>query len=328
MPETSTILVHNNDRRIWNRDQVIVEIMRALALDHDIDVVLDFEGPCAQSLGLYDLLDLIGVDPKRIRIATCNLLEQHDVYSISRLAPVKHLDYLRQRMRDDDVPHKTITTGTKHFGHFVGHGSLPRLVIGSHLYTHHRDQTLQTYHSTHNNNQLHGEFLAVEELMQSNLCDNHLSNALSLLEASPLRWDHLGSGPILDLKMYGILNAYQNIFVDIVCHTFYSGRTFYLDEKLWRPIAARTPFMVHGPKNFIQNLRLLGFRTFDAWWDEGYSEDHPEVQIVAMLENIDRLAVMSHSELESMYRDMQPTLEHNFQTLLSLQEADFFREYV
>ena len=327
MPEASTVLVHNNDRRIWNRDQVIVEIMRAQALDQDINVVLDFEGPCAHSLGIYDILDLVGVDPTRVNIVTCNLLERHDAYQVTRVAPVKHLDYLRQRMRDDDVPHKTITDDTKHFGHFVGHGSLPRLVIGSHLYTHYRDQTLQTYHTTHSN-ELHREFLAVEELMQSTMCSNHLRNALALLEAAPLRWDHRGPGPILDLKMYGILEAYQNIFVDIVCHTFYSGHTFYLDEKLWRPIVARTPFMVHGPSNFIQNLRRLGFQTFHDWWDEGYSEDHPDVQILAMLENIDRLSAMSHNELESMYQDMRPILEHNFQTLLSLQESDFFREYI
>jgi hypothetical protein len=84
----------------------------------------------------------------------------------------------------------------------------------------------------------------------------------------------------------------------------------------------RTPFVVHGPQNFLPRLRALGFRTFDAWWDEGYSEDPPDYQLKEIVRLIELLAEKSVGELEAMYADMQSVLEHNYQLLKRIQKQD------
>ena len=89
----------------------------------------------------------------------------------------------------------------------------------------------------------------------------------------------------------------------------------------------RTPFLMLGPKNFLSNLRKLGFETFSNWWDESYDVDadldNGQVAIKNIQGTLAQLSNLSTAELEGMYIDMQPTLEHNYQTFMNLQESDF-----
>jgi hypothetical protein len=85
-----------------------------------------------------------------------------------------------------------------------------------------------------------------------------------------------------------------------------------------------TPFMVQGSQNYITNLHKLGFKTFDQWWDEGYSEDPANCQTQQILQNIDRLSKFNTADLKAMYQEMTPILEHNYQTLSKLNTKDFY----
>ena len=76
---------------------------------------------------------------------------------------------------------------------------------------------------------------------------------------------------------------------------------------------------------FIKNLRRMGFKTFHHWWDEGYSEDPDDCQVTCMLDNIDRLSHLSICELQSIYSDMEPTLQHNRNLLLELTKEQIER---
>jgi hypothetical protein len=87
----------------------------------------------------------------------------------------------------------------------------------------------------------------------------------------------------------------------------------------------KTPFIVHGPQNYITNLKRLGFRTFDAWWSEGYGYDTPDYQPIEILKIINDLSKKSTEELAVMYQEMQPVLDHNLATLQSLTPKDFSR---
>jgi hypothetical protein len=90
-----------------------------------------------------------------------------------------------------------------------------------------------------------------------------------------------------------------------------------------KEMLAGNPFMVQGPQYFLINLRKLGFRTFDQWWDEGYSKDPQRCQVDGIIENIEILSKYSIYELSNMYQKMQPVLEHNQQLLMSLSKKDF-----
>jgi len=81
---------------------------------------------------------------------------------------------------------------------------------------------------------------------------------------------------------------------------------------------ARRPFISVTPTNHLTNLKRLGFRTFNDYWDEGYDEygtGNRIQQVSTVLETISRWSV---TELASALDDMQDIFEHNYQTLLSL----------
>ena len=311
----------NSDSTIWNRDQLIIELAHAMSSGAPrIDLGTKGEGPCARSLGLYDLLDRMcsrfNYSASRIYITTCNLAESHDCYNIIVDPQTIYLTAAQRYTPPDST--KQIH---KHFGHFIGHGNQPRLYLGSYLYAHHRDQTLQTYH-TQATQEYHRPFIGVEDMMFNGHSWAEIQDAVELLQHAPLTIDSIDQYPILNPATLNITKAYPNFFVEIVNLTYWSGDTFYIDEKIWRPMLMRTPFVVHGPQNFLPRLRALGFRTFDAWWDEGYSEDPPDYQLKEIVHLIELLAKKSIAELEAMYADMQSVLEHNYQLLKRIQKQD------
>ena len=88
-----------------------------------------------------------------------------------------------------------------------------------------------------------------------------------------------------------------------------------------------TPFIVQGPTNFISNLQTLGFKTFDRWWDESYSQDPPDYQVDCVIKHIDQLAKLTESDIKQMYQEMLPVLEHNYRHFLSLKPVDYLKTY-
>lgn len=325
-----SLVIKNNNCKIWHRDSVLLDLVGLATTGKDIHISLNHEGPCARSLGLYDMLDDIcrrtRLLPNKITIDTCNLLEQHNEYKIQKHAPTKHIKELQQKIGQNFLPYKNRNNITKHFGHFIGHSSRHRLVIASWLWANHKDKVRQTFHSTPTH-ELHREFLSLEDLWFHRYNIDHVYNSVNFLQHTPIRYDQVDDGPILHMKMYGILGAYADVFLDIVCNTYVDGHTFYLDEKIWRPIITKTPFIVHGPRNFIQNFKKLGFKTFDCWWDEGYSEDSAECQTQAILNIIENISKYSLTELKCLYQEMQPILDHNYSLFLSLDNSFFIKAF-
>lgn len=311
----------NSDSTIWNRDQLIIDIAVEMSRGApSIELSTKGEGPCARSLGLYDLLDNMcqrfNYAAENISITTCNLAESHDRY---RIIIDPQIVYLKAAQRY--TPPNSDKTISKHFGHFIGHGNYPRLYLGSYLHRHYAEQTLQTYHTTVTD-EYHRPFIGVEDMMFFGHTGNEIQNAVDLLRAAPLRIDAIDQYPILNPTRLNITRVYPSFFVEIVNLTYWSGDTFYIDEKIWRPMLMRTPFVVHGPQNFIKRLRNLGFRTFENWWDEGYSEDPPDYQLPQIAHIIDTLAARTVDELAEMYQQMQSTVEHNYQLLKRIQKQD------
>ena len=84
-----------------------------------------------------------------------------------------------------------------------------------------------------------------------------------------------------------------------------------------------TPFIVQGPQWYLLRLRDLGFQTFDRWWDEGYAEDPADHQPHEIVKVIDSLAEKSMQELNTMYQEMKPILQHNKKRFMELTSKDF-----
>lgn len=314
----------NSDSVIWNREQLIIELAAKMSANAErIDLSTKGEGPCAASLGLYSLLDQLcekfDYNPANVHLTTCNLAEAHTQYNI-HINPNVYYLHSAQRYQTADAT-KQFDPDFKHFGHFVGHGNKYRLYLASHLRKNYKDIALQTYHCDPTND-YHREFVGLEDMMYLNYTIDDVQSALDLINTAPITQDSIDQYPILNPTTLNITKLYPNFFAEIVSLTYWSGETFYIDEKIWRPILMKTPFIVQGPQNFIKRLRALGFKTFSTWWDEGYSEDPADCQPGAITEIMKQLSQYSIKDLAAMNKDMQPTLEHNYNLMMSLTNRD------
>jgi hypothetical protein len=129
--------------------------------------------------------------------------------------------------------------------------------------------------------------------------------------------------PILTPSNLDICRYYHHFFCEIVCETYFTGNSFYPTEKIWRPLMMKTPFIVQGPQFYLDNLKKLGFKTFDRWWDEGHQHDPFDYQPKAILEIMERISSMSTVDLQTMYEDMLPTLQHNHDRFMELRDEEF-----
>jgi hypothetical protein len=195
--------------------------------------------------------------------------------------------------------------------------------LASAPYTEYQNDTAMTFHYNRDL-EFHRPHCGIDELINQNIELSMLDKINALIQASPITLDSmLEEYPMLSPAHLNIAKVYHNFFCEIVCETYFTGTSFYPTEKIWRPIMLKTPFIVHGPQNYLENLKRLGFKTFDTWWSEGYSEDPHNHQPIEILNIIKDLSCRTTDELAHMYQEMQPVLEHNLATLQSLTAKDF-----
>ena len=118
-------------------------------------------------------------------------------------------------------------------------------------------------------------------------------------------------------NMLGLRHMYTNAFVEIVHETDIHDNNFFITEKTIRPILFKKPFITMCGRNFMKNLRTLGFKTFDDWFDERYDEANGRARYDCVLKRIIQIGKMSYKELSEWNLEMQDTVEHNFKHLLT-----------
>lgn len=314
------------DSKICNESLVILSIIQHITQNKPVVLSTIGEGPCLASTGLYTILDDIcdrfNYPKYNITIRTSNWLEQHNQYQIVNEFGNRHELHGVQNHAGVVGSAKQFDHSFKHFGHFIGHSNRYRLQMASYLYAHQRHRTLQSYHCNVTD-EYHRNYMGLEDILFYGADKQEFAEACDLINAAPLTVDTVDSYPILQPANLNITKVYSKIFVEIVSLTFFSGNTFYVDEKIWRPILMKTPFMVQGPQNIIRNLQKLGFKTFHGLWDEGYGEDPDDCHVPVMIQNIQQLARLSIAELEQIYAEMTPILEHNHARLLELNDTHF-----
>lgn len=306
MPKT--IRVYTSDQVVWNRDELAAELRTTQ------DVVIDFcaEGPCLDSLGIGSLLQYSTANS--IQVVTSNALE----YAWPNIVYHPPMHFVESTRQLDVDPNKD--PDAKTFGIFIGRSNAPRLYLSALASQY---STLQTFH-WQSNSVFHKSNLGLD-----NLSDRYGADLLPLvanfLQQAPITLDAVTDYPILVDRHLNIAEYYPKFFIEIVCETYFTGSTFFCTEKIWRPIVMRTPFIVQGPQNFLHNLKTLGFKTFDRWWDEGYSEDPADHQPVEIARVLEYLGTKTSQEILKMYQDMNNVLEHNYQTLMNLTSEDFLK---
>lgn len=323
------VFMENNNSGVWNFEKKIIDIIHALKSDQEVIIDLNTEGPCCEHIGIFDILDYICekflFSQNSIVIETCNMLEKHDCYNIKKIYDLIDLNEIK-KLSIQNSKKNFDSEKFKVFGNFVGRATWVRLWISSLLWKTHSNNLIKTFH-WNNISDFHLTHIDLDNMIRFGASLDEIKIAIDFLSNAPYELDQVNKFPILSDNYSNIIEWYKYFFVDVVCETYFSGNTFFPTEKTWRSIATKTPFIIHGPVDFLRNLRKLGFKTFDEWWDESYDDYSHEERIEKILELTDEIAKYSTDELYDMYEDMSEVLEHNCKVFNELSEDDFQRVF-
>jgi hypothetical protein len=328
----NAINIVTSDNKIWNIEQVYTELTCARLSRKPFNINLLNEGPDLNPIGLYRYLEESDFNLEDITIYTANMLEQHDKIAIVHQPPMHLLQNAKDYVMDISKNQQLC-----HFGMFIGRSNAPRLYLATYLKEHYFDKSLLTYHFNFNDD-FHNNNIGLENLIKDyNIkdvkqesiflasCPITLNNCQPIHNDKSLKLNHAQQLFKNDQKYFS--QTYNHFFVELVCESFFTGNTFFPTEKTFRPILLKTPFIVQGPQNFLRNLKKLGFKTFDSWWDEGYDEDPVGHQLFEIKKILNCLSAKTLVELEQMYQEMHETLEHNYQIAINLTKQDFKKIY-
>jgi len=118
--------------------------------------------------------------------------------------------------------------------------------------------------------------------------------------------------------------VFDNTYYDVITETLIGNESkhdwwqeVFITEKIWRSIFYKRPFMVIGNKNTLQQLKILGFKTFnDILFDESYDKvEDDQLRTYRVLEqNKYIIDTYSLKELEDIIKspEMSSILQYNY----------------
>lgn len=286
--------------KIWN----ITELVGFLAANQNKSIVLNItpEAICLANIGLYALLDKFEFN--KVIIKTWNPLEQHTKYQIKHIG--SNFWFGRTAKIDKNLHTWNLY---KLFLCFYHRPTAGRLGLAAHLYTTFSDTSL-----------IHFSTDDVVDFELDKLLSWDIESAAAaskLLLKLPLLLGSTDGYTKFDGYYYNdpLTNLYSNILIDVVVESHVAGQTFFPTEKTVRPMLLKKPFIMFGSRNYLAYLRQMGFRTFSDFWDEDYDGYECADRLLKIKKLLDKLAQKSTNELETMYQDMQYTLDHNYNLL-------------
>lgn len=320
------IVLPNIDGRIWDVEHRIPDIIAEYQSTGSVTLDLNSEGPCAESLGLYRILDQIcdkfHVPKNKIIIHTRNQIEHHHEYII-KISPPLYVKETQEFWASNKLPTvKIFDPDMKHCGIFIGRSNWIRLWLAAELYHHDYDKTLMTYH-WRSRDEFHAAHIGLDEMIGWGAPMDSIIRAAAFLQHCPLGLTENNSYPIPSPEHLNVCRVYPNFFFELVCETYYNGNSFYPTEKIWRPLLMKTPFLIHGSVGYLQNLKRMGFQTFDKWWTEEYDDYGHDLRVNRLLDIIEKIRQWSIEDLQNIYEDMRPVLDHNHHVFMSLSPSDF-----
>ena len=153
------------------------------------------------------------------------------------------------------------------------------------MYNKHKDHT---FNFTHVLEQKQYDFLYLnkgsrphrvklyEKLLSKGILENSLHTFIE--RVPPRRLDKKYELPGIDPKNYPRWGKDQDIYelpyidtvFSLVSETNDVDNEIFMTEKIWKPIIAQHPFIVHGNYLYLQKLKEMGFKTFSSYFDESY----------------------------------------------------------
>lgn len=299
----------NKDRHIYDLEYRILDIVNEYQTTGKVEISTNNEGICLDRVKFYDLLDYtcakFNIDKSKVIIRTNNLLEKHEFYNIKTF----HNHWFKITQNNILNNYNPIKEGNlKTIGCFVGKINWNRIILLAYLNENFKEQSLLTCHYRKDDAQKRQS-----ELTELNFyAADELITCVKFLEQCPMIVNETFStymiGPPEHLN---ILNEYYRFFAELVIETYVMGNTFFPTEKTLRPIIAKTPFIAMGPKNYLANLKKMGFKTFNRWWNEDYDNYEGTPRINEIKKVVATIMTWPQEKMQQVLIEMEEILNHN-----------------
>jgi len=114
-------------------------------------------------------------------------------------------------------------------------------------------------------------------------------------------------------------DEYEKTYFSIVSETSADSKYLFVTEKTLKPIMNLHPFFINGNPGILNHLKLIGFKTFDKWWDESYdSETNFKKRTDMIIEQVKLVCNKSPKEMNTMILEMKNILTYNKSLLRQL----------
>lgn len=330
------VLVDCTSSVIWNKELLYADIVEGMLSDQDLFLCFNSEAPDLHRHGIYNFLETrakqYNYSLSRVTVQTGNMVERHHCINVIQ-GPVCCLFDVQDPGYNFTVE-KANTL--KHFGIFINKSTGPRLHLASYLHKYHANKSYISYRFDIDDD-FHTANIGLDELVKDfGLKDlsthtQFLAQCPMLISGSTIQIDTTAemnpAQQLLKSDQENFFKMYNNFFVEIAGETFYTGNAFKMSEKTMRAMLFKTPFIVHGAQNYLQNLKRLGFKTFDTWWDESYSLNTPDYGLHEVTKCIDYVSKFDQEKIQQTLTEMQPVLEHNYNTMKNITQDDFMETF-
>lgn len=123
--------------------------------------------------------------------------------------------------------------------------------------------------------------------------------------------------------LYSIIpiDLYNQTAYSIIAETNIDNRITFFTEKIVKPILGRRLFVVFTGWKFLENLRKLGFKTFNDIIDESYDQiEDSTSRYTAAFKQVEQLCSMDQREVYNKIKDIT---DHNYRVMV---DTDWDRE--
>ena len=296
----------------WCNQQQVLSLIAECAPGQDLVLEVNTEGPSLKAIGFLDAvipaLAQAGIDIKNVYIDRWHNAVETVPFQRLRKPGLSHFFWMSDSYRHqtpDPMPLSYV------FGLFVGRLTTERVAILHDVFAHLPEAVLFS--------------VMRDSALSRHFRDEFLDWGSATLAGTVETW--ISSQPFVSITDHAVRDQYRegvNTNADIVRHynrfaielvyeTYCKGQAFFPTEKTVRPISQSKPMLVYGPKMFLQNIRNLGFRTWESIWDESYDVLEGPARWGAMrsvLMKIKDQRLWQHPDLDDIAKHNLLTLEH------------------
>ena len=129
---------------------------------------------------------------------------------------------------------------------------------------------------------------------------------------------------------FGVTNNkkewYSETYINLVTETSF-GPNLFLSEKIFKPLSNLQPFIVLGDYGTLEELRRLGFKTFEPFIDESYDNEIDPYKRMEKIEiEIAKLQNKTIEEIHQWYYSIVDILIYNKKHLYTFEKYECFDE--